>query len=235
MPASTDSPQVYFFTSRSDAGLLAFEHASKAFPSADWQLHHIETASERSSFEEQIHSPDILVSFLNPYVIPETLLTQVQGRAFNVHPALPDYPGRDPEHFAFYQGATTTGATLHVMTASVDAGTIIDVLEAPVDRAQGVMRFIAESERLSIELLLKTLPAILNNTVQPVSGHRWRPGPPTTRKMFLEMCRLDATMSPEEITKRIDAFFNPEYRSITLEHHGHRFVYEPTTPPPSGN
>jgi methionyl-tRNA formyltransferase len=223
--------QVYFFTSRSDSGFSAFQQASTTFAEVDWRLFHIESPADRSAFENQIHSPDVVISFLNPYVIPAALLDQVGGRAFNVHPALPEYPGRDPEHFAFYDGATTTGATLHRMDTAVDSGEIIDIRERSLDRAAGVMRFVKDSELLSIDLLIGNLPEILNGTVKSLTTRTWRPGLRSTRKQFLEMCRIDPSMAQEEVDRRIASFFNPNYRSIYLELHGHRFVYEPPASP----
>lgn len=218
--------KVYFFTSRSEAGLDAFAQAS-TLHEADWGLFHIETPAERDSFEAANHAPDVIISFLNPYIIPNNLLKQAAGRAFNVHPALPEYPGRDPEHFAFYEGASTAGATLHQMTAAVDSGLVLDVAEEPVDRTEGVMRFIDVSERLAIQLLMAKLPAILDGTIARTTSRDWRPGPPSSRKRFLEMCRIDPSMDQAEVSRRINSFFNPAYRSVFIELHGFRFVYEP--------
>lgn len=220
---------VYFFTSHSAAGAESFAKVASAAPGVQWRLFQIGSAKERSQFEAHQHHPSALISFLNPYIIPSTLLTQAAGRAFNVHPALPGYPGRDPQHFAFYDGATSTGATLHRMSDRVDAGEIIDVREQSMDRAQGVMSFVEEAERLAIELLLEHLPAILANTVTPQTKRRWRDGKRTTRQQFIEMCLLDSSMNTGEIHRRIDAFFNPSFRSITMDYHGHRFLYDPVS------
>ena len=229
MAESKQRPVVYFFASRSTAGSEAFQRASALAPGAEWHLWQIETPDERTAFECREHHPDVIISFLNPYVVPSRLLNQTHGRAFNVHPALPDHPGRDPQHFAFYEGATSTGATLHRMDASVDSGEIIAVLEVPIDRALGVLSFIEQSERSSIDLLLNTVPAILDDSVSPATGLAWRPEAKTTRKQFLDMCRIDPDMTADEVARRIESFFNPSYRSVYVELHGFRFVYEPDT------
>lgn len=221
------SPLIYFFTSRSDAGVEAFRRSEAAFPDSGWCLFHIESPSEQAAFNEQTHTPDIVLSFLNPFVIPSVVLTHSGGRAFNVHPALPDYPGRDPQHFAFYEGATSTGATLHRMESSVDSGEILDVIEAPTDRSFGVMHFINESERLSLEILSKNLPAIIAGTIRRVVQQQWRDSAKSTRKMFMEMCRIEPDMNREEVARRIESFFNPSHRSIYIDLHGYRFIYEP--------
>lgn len=224
---------VYFFTSRSSAGRLAFDLARALHPAHDWRLLTIETRDEKAAFDALApHGPDLLLSFLNPYIVPEPLIDAVHGRAFNIHPATPRNPGRDPQHFAFYEGSTSAGATLHRMTARADSGDIIDVLEAPVDRDAGVMRHIEMSEHLSIALLAKHLPALLDGTIRPAGQWCWREEARRTRSDFLRMCQLSPSLPAEEVHRRIAAFFNPAYRTVAVELHGLRFVYDPDSARP---
>jgi methionyl-tRNA formyltransferase len=192
-----------------------------------WQIWHVGSDNERLAFEAPNHSPGVRIPFLNPYVIPAPLLAVAKGRAFNVHSALPTHLGRDPQYFAFYKGATSTGATLYRMSNAVEAGAIIDVSEEPLNRSLGVMRFIEEAELLSIALLLKHLNGILEESVHPQTRRQSRSGAHTTRKQFLEMYGIDASMDAAEVLPRIESFFNPAFRSISMDVHGHRFVYEP--------
>lgn len=227
------SQRIYFFASRSAAGHVAFGTVSALYPEHVWKLFTIEDSEEAARFEAEQHQVDLIISFLNPYIVPVWLLDSVSGRAFNVHPATPEYPGSDPQHFAFYEGASTVGATLHHMECKVDSGRIIDVVEEKTDRSRGVMHFVDRSEAMSLVLLLRHLPALLDGTVKPVVKRTWRREAKRTRQDFLRMCRLDPLMDADEVRNRIEAFFNPQYRSIYLELHGHRFVYEPSSPPPS--
>lgn len=168
-----------------------------------------------------------MLSFLNPFVIPASYLASSEGRCFNVHPATPDFPGRDPQHWAFYEGATEAGATLHRMDESVDSGEIVDVMTAPSPRSDGVMRHIERSEVLATQLLLRHLPALLADGVKPTADRQWRTQARRTRADFLRMCRLSPDLPADEIRRRIDAFYNPAHRSIHIDLHGYRFVYEP--------
>lgn len=192
-----------------------------------WQLWHVGSDDEHFAFGAPNHSPDVRISFLNPYVIPASLLAVAKGSAFNIHHAPPTHPGRNPQHFAFYKGAISTVATLHRMSNAVEARAIIDVSEEPLDRSLGVMRFIEEAELLSIALLLKHLNRLLEGSVRPQTGRQWRSGARTTRKQVLEMYWTDASMDAAEVQRRIESFFNPASRSISMDVHGHRFVYEP--------
>jgi len=48
----------------------------------------------------------LLVSFSTGVVVPAELIAAFPAGAYNVHAASPDYPGRDPHHFAVYEGAS---------------------------------------------------------------------------------------------------------------------------------
>ena len=218
---------IYFFSSGSSVARLAFDVASGLYPLHTWHQYIISTMEEQERFMAATHAPDLLISFLNPFILPASLLEGVGGRAFNVHPASPDYPGRDPQHFAFYEGSLTAGATLHQMEASVDSGMIVDVIEQPIDREQGVMHFIEKSNHLSIVLLLRNMAALLENTAVPAPEYAWRSSAKRSRRDFLNMCQIAPSMSEEEVSRRIEAFFNPAYRNLHIDLYGYRFVYDP--------
>jgi methionyl-tRNA formyltransferase len=77
--------------------------------------------------------PDLLFSFYYRGILPEKLLELPRLGAYNVHGSLlPKYRGRAPVNWAVLQGETSTGATLHVMTAKPDAGDIVDQEEVPI-------------------------------------------------------------------------------------------------------
>ena len=70
---------------------------------------------------------DVLLSFATSIIVPKEVIDRFPSGAYNIHAASPDYPGRDPHHFAVYEGATRYGATCHIMSAPVDEGPIVDV------------------------------------------------------------------------------------------------------------
>lgn len=213
---------VFFYSSNPNAANIV-ESLRRRFPDHEWV--YPATDAERKALEAR--APDLVISFLNAYIVPPAILAAAKGHAFNIHPASPDFPGRDPQHFAFYEGSAVAAATLHRMEPSVDSGEIIDVLEAPIDRARGVMHYIAETERLSLALLDKHVPAMLAATIAAGVPRSWRASAKRTRKHFLEMCRLDPSMSKEEVLRRIEAFGNPDYRNLYVEIHGIRFYCDP--------
>jgi len=55
------------------------------------------------------------------------------GRILNIHPSLlPKYPGLEPQQQALDDGATVSGATVHIVNAELDAGPIVLQREVPV-------------------------------------------------------------------------------------------------------
>jgi phosphoribosylglycinamide formyltransferase-1 len=55
------------------------------------------------------------------------------GRILNIHPSLlPKYPGLHPQQQALDDGATVSGATVHLVNTDLDAGPIVLQREVPV-------------------------------------------------------------------------------------------------------
>ena len=95
---------------------------------------------------------------------PKTLAAH-RGRVLNVHPAkLPEFGGqgmygRRVHEAVLAAGATTTGATVHVVDAEYDQGPIVAQMEVPIlpgdDAAAIERRVMAAEPRLFIETLAR--------------------------------------------------------------------------------
>jgi len=83
------------------------------------------------------------------------------GRILNIHPSLlPKYPGLDPQQQALDDGATVSGATVHIVNAELDAGPIVLQREVPVfpgDSAAELAARILEVEHLLYPEALTTI------------------------------------------------------------------------------
>jgi len=169
---------------------------------------------------------ELLLSFGTGVIVPAWILEIPGLIAINVHAASPAYPGRDPHHFAVYDGAKQYGATMHYMTQSVDAGPIVDVelfdLPEPVSPSELLARA-NEAGWLLIERFFRRL--VKDGPPAPLRGLTWGRRK-TTRKMFQELCRVDLTMSKEEIDRRYRATAMPGYRNLFIDIHGYRFRIE---------
>lgn len=219
--------RIYFFTGTAPIGQLALDVAMARHAEHAWRSFVLETREKQRAFESRPHAPDLIVSFLNPYIVPAGYIGAAGGRAYNVHPSTPEYPGNDPPHFAAYDGSSVAGATVHLMEPGVDCGPICDVWERPVDRADGVTRLRELSLHLSVGILLENLGRMIDGTLEP-NGRSWNSANRRTRADFIAKCRIDPRIDAAELERRLHAFYHPEYRNQPfVEIHGHRFVYQP--------
>lgn len=78
-------------------------------------------------------SPDwvILAGFMR--ILTPTFINRWPGRILNIHPSLlPLYPGLDTHKRALLAGDTEAGASVHIVTAELDAGPVIAQVKVPV-------------------------------------------------------------------------------------------------------
>lgn len=101
--------------------------------------------------EERVRAlrPDLLFSFYYRDMIGESILRLPGLGAFNMHGSLlPKYRGRACVNWAVLMGETETGATLHHMVKSADAGDLVDQERVPIlfeDTAQDVALKVADA------------------------------------------------------------------------------------------
>lgn len=162
----------------------------------------------------EIEEFDLLFSFGTSVIVPDSILSKPNLTAVNLHAASPQYPGRDPHHFAVYDEATQYGATLHFMTASVDAGPIIDVELFNVPDDARPIDLLDKANEAAYRLLGKYLPMLLSGNILPSNPDLQWAGKKRSRKDFLELCRIDAGISEEELKRRQRACQMPGYDNL---------------------
>ncbi|HEU5056296.1 MAG TPA: formyltransferase family protein [Kofleriaceae bacterium] len=231
MSTTAPRPTVYFFCGRSPLAELAFEVASTTHTEWTWRRYTLVGERDRAEFEAGRHSPDLVLSLLNGYIVKPALLEAAGGRAFNVHPGPPEYPGRDPWHFAYYDGFPRAGATLHRMSPRVDDGEILDVAEREFDPTLSVVEYAELCRRLAVSLLLRNLAAILAGAIEPRCRRTWRAEAKRSRRDFTTMCEVDSSMSADEIARRLRSFHDPRHENVYTVIHGHKFFYRPAPAP----
>ena len=167
--------------------------------------------------------PKLLISFGTSVIVPAPLLELPGLVALNIHAASPDYPGRDPHHFAVYHGATKYGATLHFMTSKVDAGPIVDMELFDVTPYATPISLLDQANQAAWVLLERLLKKLADNvTLTPLEGVAWG-ARKTTRKMFEELCKVDPSMTEHEFLRRMLATSMPDYNNLYVELYGYRF------------
>lgn len=164
----------------------------------------------------------LLVCFSTGVIVPAGVLERLAYPGYNFHAASPDYPGRDPHHFAVYEGARRFGATVHKMVAKVDAGQIVGIELFHV--APGTTPEALRRKALSAALrLYRTLmPRMMREGELPGLGVVWA-AQKRRRRDFNAMCRVESTISRSEFERRYFAFDGGEFDNLVVTLHGHAF------------
>lgn len=149
------------------------------------------------------YSPEYIISFVSPWIIPKSILNSAKKAAINFHPGSPEYPGTGCYNFALYEGCKRYGVTVHHMKEKVDTGDIIMTSYFDVAPFETVETMKLKSMNHLLYLFEKILYFIVNNEPLPVSSEIWK-RKPFTRKEMLELFEVNPQLhSKEEIEKRI--------------------------------
>ncbi|WP_210324902.1 formyltransferase family protein [Bradyrhizobium campsiandrae] len=171
-----------------------------------------------------------LISFGTSVIVPSELLGRLAKPAYNLHAASPEFPGRDPHHFAIYRGAKTYGATLHLMTGRVDDGTIVAVETFAVGHDATPDRLLVEANQAAMRLLERHGQRLLDREPMPgLPDVSW--GPVKTRRSdFLRLGRVTPLISAAEFEQRLRACASASHANVTVELHGQVFRIEQAAP-----
>jgi len=164
-----------------------------------------------------------LVSFCTNVIVPDRFLPSCgpaapygQGRydsAYNIHPGDLHHPGRDPHHWALYEGSEWFGVCLHVMAPKVDEGAIVRHRPFKIaGRAPQALR--AAADDLALELLGETAAALRQGTLPaPTAAESWS-GTKRSRADLIAMCDLRG-LEGSERRRREFAFQGFERHFVT--------------------
>ena len=124
----------------------------------------------RKEYDEVINlKPDLIVTCAYGQIIPEVILDCPRLGCINVHASiLPKLRGGSPLHHALIDGYDKTGVTIMYMDKGMDTGDIITQQEIDILKTDTVGTIHDKLSVLGSELLLKTLPSIINGTNQRI-------------------------------------------------------------------
>lgn len=125
----------------------------------------------------KVETPSLVVSAINPYILPKSVLENGMLTAINCHQALlPRHPGRNAEMWAIYEGDASTGITWHLLTADVDAGDILIQKSFPIEESMNSYQVFRRQIQLAGEAFKEILKDLLNGVLSPtkqeLSGER---------------------------------------------------------------
>lgn len=171
------------------------------------------------------YRPQYIISFVSPWIIPQSLLNSAQKAAINFHPGSPDYPGTGCYNFALYEGAENYGVTVHHMEKKVDTGSIIMTSYFAVSPCESVETLKLKSMNHLLFCFEKIIHCIAEGAPLPVSDETWRRRPFTRKEMY-ELFEIDLLRHDKgEIEKRIRAAEYPGLEGAFVTVGGHRFYF----------
>jgi phosphoribosylglycinamide formyltransferase-1 len=99
------------------------------------------------------HNPDLVVLAGFMKVLPQGFVSALSPNLINMHPSLlPAFPGAHAVRDALSAGASTTGATVHIVDSGVDTGPVLAQREVPV--APGVSESDLHEQIKAVERVL---------------------------------------------------------------------------------
>ncbi len=183
----------------------------------------IATEAELAAVADLLSPRDVLIACGTGVVVAGSILDRLQGAAYNFHAASPEYPGRDPHHFAVYEGATRYGATAHVMNRKVDAGPILGVEWFDVPPGVTPNGLLALANDAALRLFRRLAPRMAaGDEPLPEIDVAWGPRK-TTRADFLRLCRLPPYLDRDEFERRARACAAEGHGNLVVEMYGRCF------------
>ncbi len=120
----------------------------------------------REKYQEIIDlDPDLIVTCAYGQILPKELLDYPKYGCINVHASLlPKLRGGAPIHRAIINGHSKTGITIMYMAEGMDDGDIISQKEIEITDIDTASSLHDKLSKLGSELLIETLPSILEGT-----------------------------------------------------------------------
>ena len=126
----------------------------------------IQLNNVKEQYQEIIDlDPDLIVTCAYGQILPKELLGYPKYGCINVHASLlPKMRGGAPIHRSIINGDKKTGVTIMYMAEGMDSGDIITQEEIEISNADTASTLHDKLSILGSELLIKTLPSILDGT-----------------------------------------------------------------------
>lgn len=169
---------------------------------------------------------ELLISYISPWIIPESVLSRTKLWNINFHPGPPEYPGIGCFNFALYNEEKEYGVTAHIMEKRVDRGKIIGVKRFKVPSGASVFDLSVITYKALFLLFKDVFGYLLLHERLPDCSEQWKRAP-YKRSELEALCCLDSGMSRTEIVKRIRATRYPHMPGAYLTLHGLKFEYNP--------
>lgn len=113
--------------------------------------------------------PDLLITCAYGQILPQKILDIAKINNINVHASLlPSLRGGAPIHHAILDGYLETGVSIMQMIQKMDAGVVYSQEKIQIDENINTTTLFEKLQVLGRDLLLKTLPAIIDNKIKGI-------------------------------------------------------------------
>lgn len=113
---------------------------------------------------------DIIITCAYGQIIPKSILYYPKLGCINVHASLlPKYRGGAPIHWCLINGDEKTGITIMYMAEKMDNGDIITQKDYKIEPSDNVGTLHEKLSEIGAQLLIQTLPSIINGTNQKIA------------------------------------------------------------------
>ena len=110
-------------------------------------------------------APDLIISYSAPQVVHPELLAIPRYGVINVHGALlPNYRGLLPSFWYLYNGEKIGGATVHMMSADIDDGAIVEQESVDISDCKTMVQLMKKTKHLGGELMVRAIENFTNGT-----------------------------------------------------------------------
>ncbi len=151
--------------------------------------------------------PDLLVVAAYGLLLPQWLLDWPRVAAVNIHASLlPRWRGASPIHYAILAGDPETGISIMGMVPELDAGPVYAQDQLPIASTDTTGDLHDQLAALGAQLLLSTLPGIIDGTLQAVPQEETEVT--YAPKLSKSQARLDWRREAEVLERQVRAF-NP--------------------------
>lgn len=120
-----------------------------------------------AAYLAEISVPTLVVSAINPWIIPHVVLENPYLEVINCHQALlPRHPGRNAEMWAIFEGDETTGITWHVVRPQVDGGEILLQKEMIISQEVTSLGIFRQQMDLAYQAFCEIMEPLLMGTAE---------------------------------------------------------------------
>jgi methionyl-tRNA formyltransferase len=167
---------------------------------------------------------DVAISFLFPRHIRGPLISGPRVGCLNFHPApLPDMRGVGGYNVAILEQFSEWGVSAHFVDERFDTGDLVEVRRFPIDPgAETAWSLDLRSQEELLELFREVVGTLVSGgelSREPQGEGRY-----VSREDLERMRRTPPEADPEEVERRIRAFWYPPWPGATIERDGRRYT-----------